>query len=227
MGLADLLERLDQRLTAVGLSLRGGFHPGPEDAVPLLADGAPPGTALMVGNVGGAFWAHVQASPEARGPDPIDRWSERVLREIAAELGAEALFPFAGPPWHPFQRWARRADPELSPSPLGILIHPEHGLWHALRGALLFRERLDLPAVGARPSPCTACEAKPCLKRCPVGAFTAEGYAVASCRAYLATLSGQPCMIQGCQARAACPVGRGNAYGMSQLQHHMRRFARG
>ena len=46
--------------------------------------------------------------------------------------------------------------PSLSPSPLGILIHPEFGLWHALRGALLFRDRLELPAIEARPSPCDA-----------------------------------------------------------------------
>jgi hypothetical protein len=195
--------------------------------VPDLADGTPPGTLVMAGNVGGAFWSHVQASPEGRSPDPIDRWTERTLTSIAAGLGAVALFPFAGPPWHPFQRWARRADPELAPSPLGILIHPDHGLWHALRGAFLFRERLDLPAVEPRPSPCESCEAKPCLRRCPVGAFGPGGYDVRSCRSYLATLSGQPCMIQGCQARAACPVGRASIYGPGQLQHHMRRFARG
>ncbi|MEK0081970.1 hypothetical protein [Benzoatithermus flavus] len=225
--MADLLQELGQRLASVGLSRHGGFHPSPEDAVPALPDGTSPGTVVMVGNVGSAFWAHVQASPEGRGPDPIDRWTERVLGRIAAELGAVALFPFAGPPWHPFQRWARRADPALSPSPLGILIHPDHGLWHALRGALLFRERLVLPSIEPRPSPCIACETKPCLRHCPVEAFTTAGYDVTSCRSYLATLSGQPCMIQGCRARAACPVGRSNAYTSDQIQHHMRRFARG
>ena len=34
----------------------------------------------------------------------------------------------------------------MSVSPLGILIHPDWGLWHSYRGALAFRERLDLPA---------------------------------------------------------------------------------
>jgi hypothetical protein len=226
--LTDLLSQLDARLVPTGLVRRGGFHPVPEDAVPPLPDGSVPGTVVMVGNVGSAFWSKVQASPEGRSADPIDRWTERVLGGIAAELGVVPLFPFGeGPPWHPFQRWARRADPELAPSPLGILIHPDHGLWHALRGALLFRERIELPAIAPRPSPCASCATKPCLHRCPVGAFTGQGYDVTSCRSYLATLSGQPCMIQGCQARAACPVGRHHAYGASQLQHHMRRFARG
>ena len=33
----------------------------------------------------------------------------------------------------------------VAPSPLGILIHPDYGLWHAYRGALAFAERLALP----------------------------------------------------------------------------------
>jgi hypothetical protein len=218
---------LATRLAGHGLALRGGFHPTVEDAVPPLPDGTRPGTVLMVGSVGGGFWSKLQAAPEAKGADPIDRWTARVLGEVAAAVGAVPLFPFQGPPYHPFQRWARRADPELASSPLGILIHPDHGLWHALRGALLFGESLALPETQARPSPCASCTAKPCLKACPVGAFSAAGYVVGSCRAYLATLSGQPCMIQGCQARLACPVGREHAYRGAQAQHHMRAFARG
>ena len=60
-----------------------------------------------------------------------------------------------------------------------------------------------------------------------VGAFKGDGYDVVSCRSYLATLSGQPCMIQGCQARLACPVGREHAYRGGLAQHLMRAFARG
>ena len=95
---------------------------------------------------GRRFWAALQSTPQAKNPDPIDRWTASVL----AGLADAALFPFGGPPHHPFQRWARRADPSLSSSPLGILIHPEFGLWHALRGALLFKERLELPASEPR-----------------------------------------------------------------------------
>ena len=177
----------------------------------------------MVGNVGRRFWTAVQAASEAKGPDPIDRWTMRSLAGVADAL----LFPFGGLPHHPFQRWAKRADPSLSTSPLGILIHPEFGLWHALRGALVFEERLPLPVIERRPSPCESCEAKPCLRACPVGAFTLGGYDSVSCRSYLRTLSGQPCMIQGCQARMACPVGREHAYRGGLAQHLMRQFARG
>ena len=176
----------------------------------------------MVGNVGPEFWSRVQAAPEGKGAHPLNRWSERVLTGLAEAV----LFPFGGPPHHPFQRWALRANPTLAVSPLGILIDPEFGLWHALRGALLYRERLEIETVAARPSPCESCAARPCLKTCPVGAFKQGSYDVGSCRSYLATLSGQPCMIQGCQARLACPVGREHAYRDELAQHLMRAFAR-
>jgi Fe-S-cluster-containing hydrogenase component 2 len=92
---------------------------------------------------------------------------------------------------------------------------------------LVFGERLMLPTAAApRPSPCASCAGRPCLRACPVGAFTAGGYDAAACRAHLHTLSGQECVIQGCRARAACPVGRGHAYAGAQAQHHMRAFAR-
>jgi hypothetical protein len=217
------LAELDAGLAPLGLRSCGGFEPDPADGVPTLADGTPPGTVVIVGSAGAALWAAVQASPEARGPDPVDRWTVRVLSGLAEA----ALFPFDGPPHHPFQRWARRADPSLAVSPLGLLIHPELGLWHALRGALLYRARLDLPQLVPRPSPCEACAATPCLAACPVGAFAATGYDVGACRAYLRTLSGQPCMIGGCQARRACPVGRAHAYQGGLAQHLMRAFSRG
>lgn len=191
--------------------------------MPPLADGAEPGTVVMVGNVGPGFWSRVQAAPQGKGADPLNRWSEQVLTGLADAV----LFPFGGPPHHPFQRWARRANAGLAVSPLGILIDPEFGLWHALRGALLYRERLAIQTVDPRPSPCATCVAKPCLTTCPVGAFKEGSYDVVSCRSYLATLSGQPCMIQGCQARLACPVGREHAYRGGLAQHLMRAFARG
>ena len=213
------LQEVAAWLDAHGLLLVGGFHPEPDDAVPSEA-----GTVLVVGNAGSAIHPHLTASPEFRQPQPLDRWTRRVLGELARELGADILFPFEGPPWQPFQRWAMRADPNLHPSPIGMLIHPVHGLWHGLRGALLLQERLDLPAVEAQPSPCASCAAKPCLHTCPVGAFRPGAYDVRACRTFLGTLSGQDCMMLGCRARRACPVGRAATYAPAHAAFHMRAF---
>ena len=119
-----LAEALAQALAPFGLILRGGLRPG-TDA------GAPPGVAtlLLIGNAGPALWRAFGSEP-ARGPDPLNRWTERIVRPLAARFGAQALFPFEGPPYWPFQRWALAAVP-VRISPLGLLNHPRYGRWHA------------------------------------------------------------------------------------------------
>ncbi|MEZ5775791.1 MAG: hypothetical protein R3D33_14110 [Hyphomicrobiaceae bacterium] len=136
-----------------------------------------------------------------------------------------ALFP-SDRPYQPFQQWAMRAEP-VTPSPLGLLIHPEHGLWHAYRAALAFPDLVDdLPPRGEHPSPCATCVARPCLSACPVGAFDGRGYDVAVCVGHLR--SGRPpdCLAHGCHARAACPVGLTARYPHAQIRFHMAAFHR-
>jgi hypothetical protein len=155
--------------------------------------------------------------------NPLDRWSREVIEAAAAEFGARAAFP-SDRPYLPFQRWAAEAE-GLKASPLGILIHPEYGLWHAYRGALLFDRALDLPPPVPRPHPCDDCRAKPCLSACPVGAFDGESYDVATCRSHVNSGRGSACLSGGCLARHACPVGRAYAYGEPQQRFHMTAFA--
>ena len=214
----DLQTSLTEPLKAAGLILRGGFHVTD-------ADGAPAGvkTILMVGNAGPAMWRAMGAAL-GQGPDPMNRWTEETVGPIAETFGAAPLYPFGAPPYYPFQRWARRAE-DVHPSPLGILIHPDYGLWHAYRAALCFGTLLDLPPAAARPSPCAACEEKPCLTACPVGAFTVEeGYDVPACTGHLRRPEGEDCMRLGCRARRACPVGTGFTYLEEQAAFHMAAF---
>lgn len=216
---------IEAALAASGLLLRGGFHPGPEDGLPGLADGCAAATLLLVGNAGPGLWPIFQASPEAgdAADHAMNRWTERVLGALAADLGARVLFPFGGPPYHPFQRWAQRAEP-VAPSPLGVLIHPRFGLWHAYRGALLFADRIALPPREDLPSPCDGCADKPCLSTCPVSAFGPGGYDVPACGGHIASAAGADCLGEGCRARRACPVGRDYLYPEGQAGFHMRAF---
>src|SRR2546423_5076054 len=96
-------------IEARGLSWRGAFHPMAED----VPDRDDVETLVLVGFTGNTNWKHFKESPEAQdaAPDPLDRWSLRVIGALAQELGATALFPFGDPPWLPFQRWAREAEP--------------------------------------------------------------------------------------------------------------------
>jgi hypothetical protein len=213
--------RLADALAPYGLLARGGFHPEPDEAPAGAA------TVVLLGNAGPALWRVFPDSPEARdgAPDPLDRWSRRVVETLAADFGARAILPFDGPPYVPFQRWARRAEP-VAPSPLGILIHPDYGLWHAYRGALAFPQALDLPPATPRPRPCDTCSDRPCLTTCPVDAFTPDGYDVPACAGHLRRAEGADCVTGGCLARRACPVGADWTYVPEQAGFHMRAFLR-
>ncbi|WP_425407414.1 ferredoxin [Hwanghaeella sp.] len=213
-----LLDELTGRLRPLGLMLRGGFHAGPDDAAPSGA-----GTVLLVGNAGPELW---RRSGEALRDeaDAMDAWTRRVMDPIGKDIGATVLYPFGGPPYHPFQRWAKRAE-GLHSSPLGMLIHPVFGLWHAYRAALCFPDILPVPESESTSSPCETCSAKPCLSTCPVSAFSEKkGYDVPACAAHLGTLEGRDCMSLGCRARRACPVGRDFIYDPKQASFHMQAF---
>ena len=134
--------------------------------------------------------------------------------------------PSDGPPYQPFQQWAMRAEP-VFPSPLGILIHPDYGLWHGYRGALLFEDRVVLPATVGASSPCDACPGRPCLSACPVSAFDGTAYDVPVCRAHLRSGQGEACLGGSCLARRACPVGVEYVYGESHARFHMAAFLGG
>jgi hypothetical protein len=209
---------LDAALAEEGLAVLGGLaEPG---------DGAPEGTRtlLLVGPSGPAFWPRFRASAEfADGrADPLNRWSARKLGGVAARFGAAAVFPFGGPPWAPFTAWAR-ASGRAWASPVGLLVHADHGLFVSYRGALAFDAPLPVPASAARP--CDGCAA-PCRTACPIGALTDDGYDVAACKAWIATEVGAACRTRGCAVRRACPVGAG-LRPEAQSAFHMAAFLQG
>lgn len=200
--------------------MRGAATILPED----LPAGVLGRTAVLIGTIGGEGF-DIFAAARRDEPDPMDRWAKRVVDPSAARLGARAAFP-SDKPYLPFQRWAMRAE-DVHPSPLGLLIHPMHGLWHAYRAALLFDRAIGgVPERSGAPSPCQSCAAKPCLSSCPVGAFTGSSYDVAACAGHLRADVTPRCRQLGCRARDACPIGRASRYGEAQIAFHMRAFAR-
>ncbi|WP_020592261.1 hypothetical protein [Kiloniella laminariae] len=221
---------LQQQLAGQGFLARGGFYPRPEDAVPDLASGEAVGSVVVVGNVGsGDFWRQFLQSAEYRDgmANPMDRWTERVIGKLAAEIGVEALFPSVGPPYFPFQRWSARAE-ELYPSPIGLFVSPQWGTWHALRAAILLPERVpDLPVLNRGESPCLGCVDQPCLSACPVSAFVVDQpYDYLGCARHLSKAAGENCIEQGCLARRACPVGQDFMLLPAHAAFHMTAFSR-
>ena len=209
------LPQIAEAAQAAGLDIFGGVS---------NADSLPSGiaTLILLGPLEPGFWPRFTATPEYGDgrPDPLDRWSSRVIGALAAQLGAQAFFPFGRPPWQPFTGWARDSG-RAHVSPVGLLVHDSAGLMISYRGALGFAHAIDLPPPA--PNPCTTCRDRPCLTACPVDALSPQGYDVAACKADLER-TGNDCLTRGCAVRRACPVSRTHGRVESQSAFHMRAF---
>src|SRR5690606_5356613 len=175
-GTRNIAATAAELLAPHGLILRGGFDFAEGEEAPAGPSGAPAKALLLVGQAGASIWPHFErwrAAQPAGLAHPLDTWARMVIGEAADALGARAVSP-SDRPFLPFQQWVMRAE-KLKPSPLGILMHPEFGLWHAFRGALLFDRPLGLRDVEAPIHLCDACVGKPCLSACPVGAYAEHG----------------------------------------------------
>lgn len=208
-------EDIETAVDASGMCLRGGFF-----------DAEKQQTIVLVGNVGPRMWAAF-AKEKAHWvePNPLDHWTKKTLLARADLLKLDMVFPFEGPNFAPFQSWALRAGGVYT-SPIGPLIDPRFGLWHAYRGAFIIkgqlkglRERLE------GKSPCESCQERPCLQACPVQAFKENNiYDVEACGQHLKSVEGAGCLGSGCLARRACPIGVAFEYGAEHASFHMERF---
>jgi len=203
--LGGLVELLEEH----GLTIRGGFNRAEDEQLPANAAPNPAESVLLIGNAGDGFWPRFVAWLDGQPADlenPLDTWSRHVLDKAAEAFGARVIMP-NDKPYAPFQQWAMRAV-GLRPSPLGILMHPSFGLWHAYRGALLFDRKIAAEDLG-KPARmpihlCDLCIEKPCLNSCPVGAF-GKLFDSGACYSHIASAGGHSCMEGGCLARNACP----------------------
>lgn len=207
-------QELEARAAPHGLILMGTLH----DA----------GDTLALLGAGPEMWPRFKATAEFADerPDPLDRWSKRVLGALAAPFSATTVFPSDGPPYAPFIAWAL-ASGRFWQSPTGMLVHDQAGLMISLRGALRIAGTLPL-AAGQAPNPCESCADRPCTTACPVGALSADrSYDVPACKAHITSPAGQDCLSEGCLVRRACPVSRSFGRDPEQSAFHMRAFVAG
>ena len=192
-----------------GLFISGACHDGDETVVLISPDGPD-------------FWHIFTAAPEFDdgSPDPMDRWSRRVITPWAATLGGRPILPSDGPPFAPFSRWAL-ASGRFWSSPVGMIVHDTMGLWASFRGAVILPGRRTLAPTDTA-NPCTDCP-RPCLTACPAGAFR-WGYDVALCHDWLDGVQADDCKSSGCGVRRACPISAGCGRLPQQSAWHMRAF---
>ena len=213
------LDRVTDALEGIGVNLRG------------IADGAPwqellPGcrSAVVFGNGGAALWeSMVEAIRTDPGrltttEHPLDDHVQRALEAADRRPGRS-------------RRWIRCAATEAvmvdfrslalaaglgHASRMGLLLHPDYGLWTGLRAACLTTE--ELPITGPLPGdgPCDGCPA-PCADACPGSAFVDGSWDPGRCAAF--HVESTTCR-GSCASRRACPVGAAHAYGDEQETYH-------
>jgi len=218
---------INEALREFGLITRGGFN-AEGVGLPPLSDGRNALSIVLIGVAGSSVWPAFRASPEFSDgiDDPLDRWSARIGAAVANRFGATCVFPFDGPPYHPFLSWAERAEP-VQPSFFGMYMHPDYGLWHAYRFALLFADPLPATAVRNPPADiCGACVSKPCLHTCPVDAVAPGRYDAERCYRYLQATTDAACNVMGCIARRSCPEASDYRYDAEHAAFHMAAFRR-
>ncbi len=186
---------------------------------------APEGDShLILIGAGPEMWPVFTSSGEYKdqAPDPLDRWSKRIIGALCATRGWQSLYPSDGPPYAPFIAWAK-ATGRFWNSPTGMLIHDRAGLMISIRGAIRVPQPLNAPAL--RANPCDTCAGKPCLTACPVSALSdAHDYDVPRCKGFLDTGPGVDCMESGCKVRRACPISQAFGRDPAQSAFHMRSF---
>src|SRR5690606_22586708 len=107
------------------------------------------------------------------------------------------------------------------PSPVGLLVHDQAGLFVSFRGAIALPLRSDLPPTGQ--SPCLTCQREPCRSACPVNAMAQVYYDVAAWRSDLERPEND-CMTRGCAIRRACPISQNHGRTEVQSAFHMAAF---
>ncbi len=176
---------------------------------------------LLLASTGTALWTALHAAGVQSREHPIDSFVAERLRDIRALIpGPTRLLwpdPEGGTPFPVslagrLAGWGHR-------SPLGLTIHPRHGLWMGYRGAILLGQNLPEDLEPGAPSPCMSCARRPCIPACPVGAVGGkDGLDAIAC--FTERLRPGAACGTACAARLACPVGAQSRYTDEQIAHH-------
>ena len=209
---------LEKDIHSAGLIILGELQVTDNDPVPKDAE-----SILLLGPNEPNFWKIFKESDEFNDGEanPLDRWSKRIIDNIAIQNDCTPLYPFGGEPYKPFFSWALRSGTVWS-SPVHLAIHKDRGLFVSFRGALAINQTRKIDQ--SFENPCLKCPA-PCLSACPVNAFTETGYDVAECKNHIRSVDSSKCKSLGCNTRRACPVGA-NLRNFDQSSFHMENFLR-
>ena len=193
------------------------------------------GCLLLVGHAGKKFWevfSKKQADEVMQQPDPVDRYSAKLSKQAIDNhlvgVNAKPLFPSEDCPinlmalgkafgWH-------------APSPLGMGIHQEYGLWSAYRAVWWLDLELSdsfqnttessIPQYSSEISEiCAQCQSQECVTACPANAIDfKKNPDLGRCADY--RLQDDSQCASTCLSRMACPYAKEHRYTTAQMAYH-------
>ncbi len=216
-----LLEDVKRRAHSEGLNLCGVVsaaefdrcQPPGKRAQELFPDGA---TILVIASGGRAFWQttcgdHQPPPRPGREAGLVDRRCSEVVEELSHHLAGhghanKTVYPDDRPTLN-FPRMGEMAGLGTVSPVLGMLLHPDFGLWVNFRAAVLIAGSpfgTDWPrAVPTTFQPCATC-ARPCVEACPANVYDPSGdIHLEQCAQHRHTGG----CADGCDVLRACPVG--------------------
>ncbi len=225
---------LRSELADIGLNAFGVADPARWDATAgaeRQAERLLPGTRaiLVFGSGGPTLWnaliADLGAHPEHLSAEahPLDAYVRRAVEQVDLGLGGVRrrwFFAAADAELHLDFRMLADLAGLGGRSRMGLVLHPEFGLWLGLRAACFVDQAVPLSAA-IEEDPCAGCPA-PCIPACPGDAFVDGAWSVDRCAAFHA--ASRRC-ASSCDARSACPKGAEHRYGPDETVYHYDRAA--
>ena len=190
------------------------------------------GCLLLLGHAGKKFWGVFtknQTDGAMQKPDPVDFYSAEISKQAVdnhlSGVSAKQLFPSNDCPinlmalgkafgWH-------------SPSPLGMGIHREYGLWSAYRAVWWLdlelpdniKNTVDPKVPLEISNICQQCETQDCVTVCPGDAIDfKKNPDLVRCADY--RLQDESQCASTCLSRMACPYAKDHRYTESQMSYH-------
>ncbi len=177
---------------------------------------------VMLGHGGRQFW-EAMSENDWKVADPIDTYSIRIANLFIEQTlpSFDNLFLFPKQNYLiPLQQLGELAG-WCHPSPLGLGISPQFGVWYAYRAAFLTSAPLPLTSFPTKASPCDSCQTKPCIFTCPVEAVgNIDQFNLTNCAEH--RIAVQSSCADRCLARMACPIAPEHRYSLAQINYHYR-----
>lgn len=152
--------RVSEALAETGLTLLGVTDGATLARHATAAARLPYRAAVLIAGSNTFLWGKRDALPTTR--NPLDDYAESTVRHICLSVGLEPMLEL-GPHDTVNIRGLLEDSGLATPTPTGLSIHREYGLWFGVRRIVAVAATVQ-PHYVAGPTPCQQCETRPCIQ---------------------------------------------------------------